>query len=49
MGTNSRDNEKIDRISRLIEELKEVDSEDEVLPAGFNEIWEAFVRARQKE
>jgi len=45
----SRDSGKIDRISRLIEELKEVDSQDEVLPAGFSEIWEAFIRARQKE
>lgn len=45
----SRDSEKIDRISRLIEELKEVDSRDDVLPVGFSEIWEAFVRAHQKE
>jgi hypothetical protein len=39
----SRNPEKIDRISRIIQDLKEVGNLDDVLPEGFEDIWSAFM------
>ena len=38
----SREPEKIDRISEIIEDLEKTGNLENVLPPGFEEIWEAF-------
>jgi hypothetical protein len=45
----SREPEKIDRISSIIEDLKKAGNIANVLPPGFEEIWKAFRRERLKE
>lgn len=45
----SREPEKIDRISSIIEDLKKAGSLETVLPPGFEEIWKAFKRESLKD
>lgn len=46
----SRNPEKIERISKLIEELNpEIDAGNTLLPEGFIQIWEAFMTAREED
>lgn len=44
----SREPEKIDRISNIIEDLKESENLSKVLPPGFEEIWHAFKREKKE-
>jgi len=44
----SRHPEKIDRIARLIDDLRQTEKGREALPEGFNEIWEPIIAARKK-
>jgi hypothetical protein len=45
----SRQPEKIDRIARLIDDLRESDEGRALLPEGFEQIWQAFLAARDQE
>jgi hypothetical protein len=45
----SRQPEKIDRIAKLIDDLKQSEKGNELLPQGFEQIWEAFLAARSQE
>lgn len=45
----SRAPEKIDRIERLINNIKEMEQYEQILPEGFDEIWQAFATARNME
>jgi hypothetical protein len=45
----SRQPEKIDRIARLIDDLEESEEGRALLPEGFEQIWPAFLAARDQE
>jgi hypothetical protein len=45
----SRQPEKIDRIARLIDDLKQSEEGCALLPEGFEQIWGAFLEARSQE
>jgi len=45
----SRAPEKIDRIERLIDNIKGMDQYEKILPEGFDDIWQAFAAARNLE
>ena len=45
----SRAPEKIDRIERLINNIKGIEKYEEILPEGFDDIWQAFAAARNPE
>jgi len=45
----SRAPEKIDRIEKLINNIKEMEQYEEILPEGFDDIWQVFVAARNLE
>ena len=45
----SRAPEKIDRIERLINNIKEMEQYEQILPEGFDDIWQAFATARNME
>ena len=44
----SRKPEKIDRIGRLIDDLKKAGQADDLLPEGFDAVWQTFVAARRQ-
>ena len=44
----SREPEKIDRIGRLVEDIKKSDRADEVIPLHFEETWKAFLEAHKE-
>jgi len=44
----SRRPEKIDRIGRLIDDLKKAGQADDLLPEGFDAVWQTFVAARRQ-
>ncbi len=45
----SRYPERIDRIARLVEDLVSSGQAEEILPDGFNEVWQTFLEARARE
>jgi hypothetical protein len=45
----SRHPEKLDRIASLIADLKESGQDRDLLPEGFESIWQTFMLARKKE
>ena len=45
----SRQPDKIDRIARLIDDLEESEEGRALLPEGFEQIWQAFLAARDQE
>ena len=45
--TLARNPRKLDQISRLVQDLKRTSTDGEVLPEGFEEIWEPIWQARE--
>ena len=45
----SRHPEKIDRIARLVSDLKKSGQDHDLLPEGFEEVWSAFLAAREED
>ena len=45
----SRDKEKLDRIARLVDDLKQSEEIQSILPEGFDQVWEAFLALRNEE
>ena len=42
----SRNSKSIDRIARLVEDLKECETEEKIIPQDFLQMWETFLDAR---
>ena len=45
----SRDKSKLDHIARLVEDLKQSEESQSILPEGFDQVWEAFSALRNEE
>ncbi len=45
----SRDKEKLDRIARLVDDLKQSEETQTILPEGFDQVWGAFLALRNEE
>jgi hypothetical protein len=45
----SRDKEKLDRVARLVDDLKQSGETQPILPEGFDQVWEAFLALRNEE
>ncbi|MDI6754936.1 MAG: phospholipase D family protein, partial [Thermodesulfobacteriota bacterium] len=45
----SRNKEKLDRIARLVDDLKQTEETQSILPEEFDQVWEAFLALRNEE